>query len=150
MKVQKINQSFADSAAKVTREESIAEVQSSMPFERHLTQLSQSNYEQYVNGLLQNIAEQGERMAKRADLKELHKYREMIRQFMQEAVSNGFSFSKTRKFDSRGRNKSFALIQRINEKLDEMTQALLSEEADHIELMKNVDEIRGMLVDLLM
>lgn len=89
-------------------------------------------------------------MAQRADLREFHRYRDMIRQLMDEAVSNGFAFQKFRKFDARGRNKTFALVQRINAKLEEITEQLLKDEADHIALLRSVDDIRGMLVDMLM
>ena len=89
-------------------------------------------------------------MAKRADLREFHRYREMIRKLLDETVSNGFAFRKFRKFDMRGRNKTYAIIQCVNEKLDEILKALLSEEADHLALLSSVDDIRGMLVDLLM
>jgi uncharacterized protein YaaR (DUF327 family) len=65
-------------------------------------------------------------------------------------VSNGFSFNKFRKFDIRGRNKTFALISRINAKLEEITEQLLREEADHLSLLQSVDDIRGMLVDMFM
>ena len=150
MKIQKIDQAFAENAARLTRDESSLPVQSAVPFERHLTQMSEERYHLYISGLVGDITEQGKKMSERADLREFHKYRDMIRRLIDETVSNGFSFQKFRKFDIRGRNKTFALIQRINTKLEEITNALLQEETDHIALLKSVDEIAGMLVDMLM
>ena len=150
MKIQKIDQPMADPAARLPRDEAAQPSASSVPFSRHLTELSESRYQAYISQLVGSIAEQGERMAKRADLREFHRYREMIRKLLDETVSNGFAFRKFRKFDMRGRNKTYAIIQCVNEKLDEILKALLSEEADHLALLSSVDDIRGMLVDLLM
>lgn len=150
MKIQKIDQPMTESAARVVRDEAVAPVSHAAPFERHLTELSTERYHLYISGLIEDITDQGKRMAQKADLREFHKYREMLRRLMDEVVSNGFSFQKYRKFDLRGRNKTFALIQKINEKLEEMANQLLQEEADHIALLRSVDDIRGMLVDMLM
>lgn len=141
---------MADATARIVREEAAPETTTQVSFSRHLTDLSESRYQTYISQLVGSIAEQGERMAKRADLREFHRYREMIRKLLDETVSNGFAFRKFRKFDMRGRNKTYAIIQRVNEKLDEILRVLLSEEADHLALLSSVDDIRGMLVDLLM
>ncbi len=119
-------------------------------FSRHLSELSESRYQVYISQLVGTIAEQGERMAKKAELSEFHRYREMIRKLLDETVSNGFVFRKYRKFDSKGRSRTFAIIQCINEALDEILGNLLASETDHIALLNTVDDIRGMLVDVLM
>lgn len=150
MKVQKINTPISETMARPPREDAVQNSASPVTFSRHMTDLSETRYQTYIAQLVGSISEQGERMAKRADLSEFHRYREMIRKLLDETVSNGFAFRKYRKFDMRGRNKTFALIQCINDKLDEILRCLLQEEADHIALLSTVDDIRGMLVDLMM
>ncbi|MEA4970112.1 MAG: YaaR family protein [Candidatus Pelethousia sp.] len=150
MKIQKIDQTLTESAARAAREGQVQQSAGVTAFSRHLSELSQGKYVDYLTQLMGGIAEQGERMAKRAALSEFHRYREMIRKLLDETVSNGFAFHKYRKFDTRGRNKTFAIIQCINDKLDEMLKMLLAEEADHIALLSTVEDIRGMLVDMLL
>jgi len=150
VKIQQINQQPLEGGSRIIREGAVQEPSNVMTFSRHLTDMSESRYESYISQLVGSITEQGERMAKRADLSEFHRYREMIRKLLDETVSNGFAFRKFRKFDTRGRNKTYALIQRVNEKLDELLRMLLEEEASHIDLLSTVDDIRGMLVDMLM
>ena len=41
------------------------------------------------------------------------------------------------------------LIRLVDEKLDELAQALVSEECDKIAILAKVDEIRGLLLDIL-
>ena len=150
MKIHKIDHPLTESAARATREGQVQQSAGVTAFSRHLSELSEVKYQNYLTQLMGGIAEQGERMAKRADLSEFHRYREMIRKLLDETVSNGFAFRKYRKFDTRGRNKTFAIIQCINDKLDEMLKMLLAEEADHIALLSTVEDIRGMLVDMLL
>lgn len=150
MKIQKIDQTLTESAARTMREGVVQQSTNVTAFSRHLSELSEAKYQEYLTQMLGSITEQGERMAKRADLSEFHRYRELIRKVLDETVSNGFAFRKYRKFDTRGRNKTFAIIQCINSKLDEMLRMLLAEEADHIALLSSVEDIRGMLVDMLM
>lgn len=139
-----------DSSVRMVREGTVQQSSGVLAFERHITELSEARYQTYISQLVGSITEQGERMAKRADLSEFHRYREMIRKLLDETVSNGFAFRKYRKFDMRGKNKTFAIIQCINDKLDEILKAILEEEADHLMLLSTVDDIRGMLVDLMM
>lgn len=150
MKIEKINQPFSDGAHRAAREDAVQPSPGVTAFSRHLSELSEVKYQTYLSQMLGSIAEQGERMAKRADLSEFHRYREMIRKLLDETVSNGFAFHKYRKFDTRGKSRTFAIIECINEKLDEMLQSLLSSEADHIALLGTVEDIRGMLVDMLL
>ena len=150
MKVQNVNHAVPESAMRMVRDEAVQQTSGGLSFERHMSDLSEARYQTYIQQLVGSIAEQGERMAKRADLSEFHRYREMIRKLLDETVSNGFAFRKYRKFDMRGKNKTFALIQCINDKLDEMLRMLLAEEADHLALLSTVDDIRGMLVDLML
>lgn len=149
-KIQKINQPPMEGGPRLIRQEPVQPPDNVVAFSRHITDMSESRYQAYISQLVGSIAEQGERMAKRADLSEFHRYREMIRKLLDETVSNGFAFRKFRKFDLKGRNKTFALIQCINEKLDEILRILLQEEADHLALLNSVDDIRGLLVDLMM
>lgn len=150
MKIQKVNTPFVESSALVAKDGTEAMAANEVSFRAKLTDLQGSQYEKYIENLAGDIVKQGEIVAKHADLREFHKYRELIRRLVDETASNAFSFSKFRKFDGRGRNKTFAIIKRINEKLDEMTQELLKNETDHIALLRSVDDIRGMLLDMLM
>ena len=150
MKIQKVSQPFTESSTHALHEDAVQPNANVMPFTRHLSELSEGRYQTYIQQMVGAITEQGEKMAKRADLSEFHRYREMIRKLLDEIVSNSYAFRKYRKFDTRGRNKTFALIQCVNDKLDEMLKTLLQEETDHLALLSSVDDIRGMLVDLLL
>ncbi len=117
-------------------------------FQRHLRDSHTSEYEAYIQELTEKISAQGELLGKKVDVAEFQKYRELITQLFHEAASNSYAFSKADKFDQRGRHKVITMIRKVNQRLDEIAAMVLKSEADNIELLHAVDDIRGMLVDM--
>jgi len=97
-----------------------------------------------------SIDEQGKLLADRVDVKEYEKYRRLIREFLDEIVSNGYTFSREDTYASRGRHRYIATVRIIDEKLDELGKEVMKEQADKIEILHKIDDIRGLLLDLMM
>ena len=119
-------------------------------FRRTLTDLSKEMYSARLQEMKKAIDEQGEKLADRVDIKEYEKYRRLIREFIDEIVSNGYSFTRENAFASRGKHRYIATIQIIDEKLDELGKEVMKEHADKIEVLSTIDDIRGLLMDLMM
>lgn len=119
-------------------------------FRKTLNNAGETQLYERMTELVAKIDEQGARLIKRADVKELEKYRSLIREFMEEVVSNGFEFSKENRFLARGRHKSFATVKVVNQKLDELAKVVLSEQKESIDIVNRVDDIRGLLLDMLL
>jgi uncharacterized protein YaaR (DUF327 family) len=122
----------------------------SLTFNRTLTQLSEESFREHINAMVARIDEQGDRLGKRVDIKEFEKYRSLIKEFLDEIVSNGYSFSKESSFASRGRHRTFATVKTVNDKLDEMAKLVLSDQADNIGMLSAIGEIRGLILDMLL
>lgn len=131
-----------------TPTEKTTETTGQQRFQRQLTSLSQEAYEERIRGLIDNITKQGDLLGKRADIKEFQKYREMVTELLNETVSNSYAFQKNETFDMRGRHKVYAVIKRVNKELDTMASELLNEENNNLRILDQIDDIRGMLVDL--
>jgi len=98
----------------------------------------------------EDINRQGERLSDRVDVKEFEKYRRLIREFLDEIVSNGYTFSKEDAYGSRGRHRYIATVKVINEKLDELGKEVMKDQADKIDIIHKIDDIRGLLLDVMM
>ena len=118
-------------------------------FRKTLTSLTDDAHVQKLRTMMENIDEQADKLVKRADIGEFTKYRRMIRDFLDDIVSNGYEFSKENKYGARGRNRFFATVKTIDEKLDEMAKEVLEEQSDSIKLLDSIDDIRGLLLDIL-
>ena len=119
-------------------------------FRRTLTDLTKEMYASRLAGMKKGIDEQGERLAERVDVKEFEKYRRLIREFLDEIVSNGYTFLKEDAYASRGRHRYIATVQIVDEKLDELGKEVMKEQADKIEILSRIDDIRGLLLDMMM
>ena len=121
-----------------------------LQFRRTLTDLSQEKHAARLRELKEEIDEQGSRLSGKVDVKEYEKYRRMIKEFIDEIVSNGYTFDKEEAYASRGRRRYIATVKIIDEKLDELGKEVMKEQADKIGILGKVDEIRGLLLDLMM
>ncbi|GHV09933.1 hypothetical protein FACS1894217_15000 [Clostridia bacterium] len=119
-------------------------------FQSQLTGLDSQNVMTKLNEMSDNIAKQGAVVAKRCDMLEMKKYREMVIEYMNEAVRFTFEFRKQSTLDARGRHRLYATIKRINKRLEDLTRELLDGQSDNLSVMNSIDEIRGMLLDLIL
>jgi len=118
-------------------------------FRRTLTDLSNEMYTARLAEMKQAIDKQGERLADRVDVRELEKYRRLIREFLDEIVSNGYTFSREDAYAARGKHRYIATVKIVDEKLDALGKEVLKEHADKIEVLNKIDDIRGLLLDLM-
>ena len=134
-----------------TRGSEIRKLQESeaLLFRRTLTDLTQEMHVARLEELRTNIDQQGSRLADRADVKEYEKYRSLIREFIDEIVSNCYNFSREDAYASRGRHRYIATIRIVDEKLDALGKEVMRDQADRIAILGTIDEIRGLLLDLM-
>lgn len=102
-----------------------------------------------LNLMMQEITMQGDKIVKRVDVKDMRKYRSLIKEFMNEIVNRSHKFSRENFLDRRGRHRVYGIIRRVDEKLDELAQELVKEQTDKIAILAKIDEIRGLLLDIL-
>lgn len=101
-----------------------------------------------LNLMMEEIVMQGDKIVKRMDVRDMRRYRTLIKEFMNEIVNRSHKFSRENFLDRRGRHRVYGIIRLVDEKLDELAQELVSEECDKIAILAKVDEIRGLLLDI--
>ena len=101
-----------------------------------------------LNLMMEEIVMQGDKIVKRMDVRDMRRYRTLIKEFMNEIVNRSHKFSRENFLDRRGRHRVYGIIRLVDEKLDELAQELVNEESDKIAILARVDEIRGLLLDI--
>ncbi|MCX7923786.1 MAG: YaaR family protein [Clostridia bacterium] len=119
-------------------------------FQNHIKRVEGRNYEDKIRELVDKITEQGDKLGKRLDIKELKVYKKLISEFLDEAVGNSHEFSKRNFLDRRGRHKTYAIVKKINENVEQLTKEVLSAEKDNINILQRLDDIRGLILDIVM
>ena len=60
--------------------------------------------------LMEEITMQGDKLAKKRDIKDMKRYRGLIKEFMNEIVSRSHSFSRENFLDRKGRHTVYGII----------------------------------------
>lgn len=101
-----------------------------------------------LNRRLQEIQQQGDRLAQSMTVRELKAYRLMVKRFLEDTVRRGVGVKDTKGWDRRGRGKRYKLLDEIDSALLGMGEELLSTEEGRLDLLQKIGEIRGLLINL--
>ncbi len=102
-----------------------------------------------LENLMNDITNQGIKIKEHIDVRDMKKYRSLIKEFMNEIANHSHEFSRENFLDRRGRHRVYGIIKQVDTNLDQLASQLLAEEKDEISILNKVDEIRGLLLDLL-
>lgn len=113
-----------------------------------MSKISEEDLQARLTTLMEDITMQGERIAKKKDIKDMRKYRALIKEFMNEIVSRSHAFSRENFLDRRGRHRVYGIIRLIDENLDSLAQELMKEQTDNITILQKIGDIRGLILDI--
>jgi len=118
-------------------------------FKFTLNRLSDEGLAERLKSLIGEIAIQGKRVAEHVDFGELKVYRGLITNFINEVVSHSHEFSRENFLDRRGRHHVYGIVRLVNQELDELAQEILKQEKNSLSILEKIDEINGLLLDMI-
>jgi len=116
-----------------------------------------------VNLLMEEVRSTGDDLKSRPFPEEITRYKQAVRNFMNYVVKNCYSieqdegipnklkpnFKGRRSTPEAQRGKPYTKIQVIDKKLEDLAAMLLTSQMQQIELISRLEEIKGLLVDLM-
>ena len=127
---------------------SVKEKKPSVDFSFTLNRLEEDGLSERLKSLMDDIAVQGKKLSEHMDIKDMKQYRSLVTDFINEVVTNSHQFSRENFLDRRGRHRVYGIVKVINKDLDDLAQELLNSEKDNLKILEKTDEIRGLLLDL--
>jgi uncharacterized protein YaaR (DUF327 family) len=118
-------------------------------FNSYLTNQESKNLDKKLKKMAQDIVEQGERLGNKVDIAELKVYKRLISDFLSESIRGFARFSRESFMDRRGRHRLYATVKKINENLEELTKEILKTEKDHLKIIGKIEDIRGLILDII-
>lgn len=113
------------------------------------SQIEEADLQARLTVMMEEITQSGKRLGKRRDIRDMKHYRALIQEFLNEVVSRSHKFSRENFLDRRGRHRVYGIVRLVNENLDQLAAELIKDEQDHISILNKIDEIRGLLLDIL-
>lgn len=101
-----------------------------------------------LTAMFEEITMQGNKISKHMDVKDMKKYRALIKDFMNEIVNRSHKFSRENFLDRKGRHRVYGIIRLVDQNLDDLAQELMKEEKDHVAILGKIGDIRGLLLDI--
>ena len=112
------------------------------------THIQEADLQARLSTLMEEITMQGDRLAKKRDIRDMKKYRGLIKDFMNEIINRSHQFSRENFLDRRGRHRVYGIIRMVDQTLDELAQELVKDEQDNLAILAKIGEIRGLLLDI--
>ena len=135
--------------APVSEVSAVKEREITEEFSFTLSRVEEDGLEERLKTLIGEITVSGKRLAEHADISDLKKYKGLVGDFINEVVNNSHKFSRENFLDRRGRHRVYGIVRLVNKGLDDLAQEVLKKEKDHIKILDKIDEIRGLLLDIL-
>ena len=113
-----------------------------------VSRIEEQDLQNALTQMMEEITRQGDKLAKHRDIKDMKRYRALIKDFMNEIVNRSHAFSRENFLDRKGRHRVYGIIRLIDENLDALAQELVKDEQDNLAILSKIGEIRGLLLDI--
>jgi uncharacterized protein YaaR (DUF327 family) len=104
--------------------------------------------EDSFHALLDGVHNAGEALSKRPFPQEIKDYKEAVRNFVHYVVEHSYDTEEQMSGAAIFKRKKFTLVQVIDTKLEGMAAAILRGQMNQLEILEKLDEIKGLLIDL--
>ena len=112
------------------------------------SRIEEADLQAALTTMMEEITMQGDKLAKHRDIRDMKRYRALVKDFLNEIVGRSHSFSRENFLDRRGRHRVYGIIRLVDENLDKLAQELMKDEKDHLKILSMIGEIRGLLLDI--
>ena len=113
-----------------------------------MSRIEEEGLQERLALLFDDITMQGKKISKHMDVRDMKRYRSLIKDFLNEIVNRSHKFSRENFLDRKGRHRVYGIIRLIDQNLDELAEALMKEEKDNLSILGKIGEIRGLLLDI--
>jgi len=101
--------------------------------------------EQQLKEMFDNIKKKGNRLAITKCHMDVKAYKKMIKEYLESVLNYMYGVKKDISF---WQTQYFITVDTIDQKLDELTQMLMSEQKENLDVAATIDDISGLLVDI--
>lgn len=129
-----INKRFKTSAVKVNKGKG---------FQDSLDMAKKNQQQLEIGKMIKKIKESGERLKNTRSIVDVRVYKQYIADYLNYVLSYCYSVTH-----SHGYQGLLSRVEIINNKLEELTQEILTQQKQNIAIASRIDEITGLIIDL--
>ncbi|WP_416198940.1 MAG: DUF327 domain-containing protein [Sporanaerobacter sp.] len=118
-------------------------------FKEKLENIQQEQIREELKILFDKIETQTTKIQDRLFIEDLVEYKKLVKEFLNVSVNNSHVFYKENSLDRRGRHRVYSIVKQVDSELDELTKDFLDIEGNRLKILKKLDSIKGLLLDIL-
>lgn len=118
-------------------------------FKEKLENLKQEQIRDELKTLFSKIEGQTSKLQDRLFIEDLVEYKKLVRDFLDISVNNSHIFYKENSLDRRGRHRIYSIVKKVDTELDGLTKDFLDIENNRLRILNRLDDIKGLLLDIL-
>lgn len=141
----KVNQ--ATQVSQVTQPNEVKNTGDSFRF-MLVSNIEEKELQTRLTSMMDEITLQGKKLSKHRDIRDMKRYRSLVKDFLNEVVNHSHAFSRENFLDRRGRHRVYGIIRLIDENLDQLAQELVKDEQDNLKILSYIGEIEGLILDI--
>lgn len=130
------------------RSEQFQRSQGGAQFGKMVAQHGEKLHSEQITRLLGDISTAGDRIARSRNMRDMARFKMLVRRFLKEAVESGLELKQSHTWNQYGEGRRLKVVKTIDEKIIEISEDLLDEEKTAIELLEKIGEIKGLLINL--
>ena len=112
--------------------------------------IKSENVKEELENIFGKITEQADKIGEKMYLKDILEYKKLVKEFLNVATQNSHQFQNQNFLDRRGRHRNYSIVKTVDRELDTLTREFINGQIDHMGVLKKLDDIRGMLLDIMM
>lgn len=114
-------------------------------FSQSFSQARDRKSQEQLKQMMDDIKKKGNRLVITKTYADVRAYKKMIKEYLQSVLQYMYDTKKDMSF---WQTQYFVTVETIDGKLEELTEALLGDERENINIASTIDEIQGMIVDI--
>lgn len=114
-------------------------------FSQNFSQARDRKSQEQLKQMIDDIKKKGSRLVITKTYSDVRTYKKMIKEYLQSVLQYMYDTKKDMSF---WQTQYFVTVETIDGKLEELTESLLGDERDNINVAATIDEIQGMIVDI--
>lgn len=114
-------------------------------FSDNLARSYKSATKEELESYIKDIKKKGNRLVVTKTYADVKNYKDTIKNYLKAVVDYTYALNKNIGF---WENQYYSTVETINEKLESLTQEVLKEEKENLDISATIDNIQGLLVDI--
>ncbi len=114
-----------------------------------IAEISEAYNNEDIETVLDKVFEIGEELKDKQNFENIKRYKRVVKQFLEYIIKNTLALEETTSGVNILKRKKFTLIKIIDKKLEGLALDVLSRQKKQFDILRKIDEINGLIVDLI-